>query len=112
RPPARRFLVVNGFHRILGDRRAATGLGILLLLATIAIFAPLIAPYDPLAQPDVVRDRFLAPLSHATGTHWLGTDQLGRDLLSRVVYGARISLSVGLLAVAVSLILGGVIGFV
>ena len=96
----------------LRDRRAAAGLAILLALAGVAILAPLLAPYDPLAQPDVVRDRFLAPLSRGVGTHWLGTDQLGRDLLSRVIYGARISLSVGLLAVAVSLLLGGLIGFV
>ncbi|MBI4501209.1 MAG: ABC transporter permease [Gemmatimonadetes bacterium] len=103
---------MNGLRMVLRDRRAAIGLAILLGLAGLAILAPLLAPYDPLAQPDVVRDRFLAPLSHGAGTHWLGTDQLGRDLLSRVIYGARISLSVGLLAVAVSLVLGGLIGFV
>jgi peptide/nickel transport system permease protein len=94
---------------MLGDRSALIGSGILLLLVLIAALATVVAPFDPLAQPDILRDRFLAPL--ASG-HWLGTDQLGRDLLSRVIYGARISLTVGLLAVAVSLLLGGVIGFV
>jgi len=95
----------------LRDRRVAVGLTILLLLSVIAALAPALSPYDPLLQNDVVRERFQAPLSGAHGFHWLGTDQLGRDLLSRIIYGARISLSVGLLAVAVSLILGSLIGF-
>jgi peptide/nickel transport system permease protein len=98
----------------LRDRRARAGLLILLGLVVVAALAPALAPFDPLAQPDVVRSRFLAPLQsvNESGTHWMGTDQLGRDLLSRVIYGARISLAVGLLAVAVSLVLGGLVGFV
>jgi len=96
---------------VLRDRRVAVGLAILLALAVIAALAPVLSPYDPLTQPDVIRERFQAPLSGTNGFHWLGTDQLGRDLLSRIIYGARISLSVGLLAVAVSLIFGSLIGF-
>jgi peptide/nickel transport system permease protein len=70
-----------------------------------AVFAPLIATHDPLAIPnDAVR---FAPPSAA---HWLGTDDLGRDLFSRIVYGARISLEVGVIVTLVSSIVGMIIG--
>jgi peptide/nickel transport system permease protein len=70
-----------------------------------AVFAPLIATHDPLAIPnDAVR---FAPPSAA---HWLGTDDLGRDLFSRIVYGARISLEVGVIVTLVSSIVGMSIG--
>jgi peptide/nickel transport system permease protein len=99
---------------VLRDPRAAIGTAVIVLLVLAATFAPAIAPFDPLAQRDIVHDRFLAPFaSGATGgTHWLGTDQLGRDLFSRILYGARISLTVGLLSVAVSILVGGLVGFV
>lgn len=78
----------------------------------VAALAPILAPTDPLAQTDVLRTRFLPPLSMTPeGTmHWLGTDRFGRDVLSRMVYGARISLTVGLLSVGLSTIIGLTVG--
>lgn len=92
----------------LRDPRIIWALVLLTVMALAAILAPHLAPYDPLAQPDVIGRRYLMP----GAGHWLGTDQLGRDLLSRIIYGTRISLTVGLLSVAVSLLVGGLIGFV
>jgi peptide/nickel transport system permease protein len=93
-------------------RRSYFGLALLGLLVLAAVLAPWIAPADPLAQHDVLRTRFLAPF--VTGpdsiTHWLGTDRFGRDVWARLLYGTRISLTVGLLSVAVSLVLGAAVG--
>jgi peptide/nickel transport system permease protein len=80
------------------------GTAILLLLTAAALFAPVIAPYDPLGQN---LDQDLIPRS---SEHWLGTDKLGRDILSRIIYGGRISLLVGITTVALSLAIGIVIG--
>lgn len=76
------------------------------LLYVIAILAPLLAPYDPSAIENVLDTRYLPPSS----AHWFGTDEFGRDLLSRALYGARVSLSVGLLAVLIAKTLGTVYG--
>jgi peptide/nickel transport system permease protein len=78
---------------------------ILLAWAVIAVFAPLLAPYDPLVQSGPY---YAAPSAH----HWFGTDQLGRDILSRVLYGARLSLPLALAIVALALVIGGTIGLV
>ncbi len=79
--------------------------GAIIVLATvlIAIFAPLIAPYDPASQGAT---RLLGP----SREHLMGTDELGRDTFSRIVFGSRVSLQVGILAVAISLIIGGIMG--
>ncbi|WP_084125962.1 ABC transporter permease [Demequina sp. NBRC 110054] len=82
---------------------AVIGIAIVLFWIVIVIFAPLIAPYDPLAQDSA---RFLAP----SAEHWFGTDGVGRDVFSRVVYGARVSLPVAVLLVALSLIVGSTVG--
>ena len=74
--------------------------------AACAVFAPLLAPYDPLAQALGAR---LEPPSAA---HWLGTDQLGRDIASRLIYGARISLIIGIVVVASAGVFGTFIGLV
>jgi peptide/nickel transport system permease protein len=96
---------------LLDDRRAAVGAIILLLATLVAVFAPLVAG-DPGLQQDVVATRFLPPLSHDLhGTfHLFGTDRLGRDVWGRIAYGARVSLGVGVLAVAVSVAVGVTIG--
>jgi ABC-type dipeptide/oligopeptide/nickel transport system permease subunit len=70
-----------------------------------AIFAPLLAPHDPLAQQFV-------PLQHPSHAHLFGTDELGRDVLSRVIYGARLSLPLAMLLVSLSLAIGVVLGLV
>src|SRR5437660_1288834 len=68
---------------------ALLGLLVLAILVLVAVFAPLVAPHDPMAQR--LTDRLLPPmwLAGGTGDHVLGTDQLGRDVLSRIIWGAR-----------------------
>jgi peptide/nickel transport system permease protein len=91
---------------LVRTHRRVTVAGMLLVfLFLIALLSPVISPHDPLAvSPD---DSYLRPLSPG---HLLGTDELGRDLLSRILWGARVSLPVALVAVAVGLIGGGTIG--
>jgi peptide/nickel transport system permease protein len=81
------------------SRAALIALGILILCA---VLAPLAAPYDPAAQPDIVRMKDLAP----SLAHPFGTDPYSRDVLSRVIYGARLSLGIGFLATIISVTLG------
>jgi peptide/nickel transport system permease protein len=79
-------------------------LGVLALWVLVALFAPLLAPYPPLQQDVMSR---LAPPSAA---HWFGTDPLGRDILSRTLYGSRLSIPVGVAAVVLALVLGSFLG--
>ncbi|ATL85015.1 MULTISPECIES: ABC transporter permease [Streptomyces] len=88
------------------NKLALTGAVAAAVLVLIAVFAPLIAPYDP-ARPD-----FAAALQEPGSAHWLGTDDLGRDQLSRVVYGVRASLQIGLLAVALAFAAGVPLGLI
>lgn len=80
--------------------------GLLLLLVLLALLAPLFAPFDPSAQPDILRMRGQSP----SLAHPFGTDHFSRDILSRVIFGARISLSVAFLATAISITLGTAYG--
>jgi len=91
---------------MLRNRGGLIGLLIVLLNIVVAILAPLLAPHDPLDQ-DITR-RLQPPAWLAGGSveYLLGTDQLGRDVLTRIIYGSRISLLIGLLSVAVSLPIG------
>ena len=73
---------------------------VVIVLVLIAIFAPLLAPYDPYAQE--LSNRYQAP----GGVHPFGTDEFGRDLLSRMIYGCRVSLSVGVVSQAIALVIG------
>jgi peptide/nickel transport system permease protein len=100
--------------RLLRDRRGAFGTLILLVVLVCAALAPLVTSGDPGAQRDIVATRFLPPLTTDThgGFHPLGTDRFGRDVWTRLVYGARISMGVGVLAVLVSLALGVAVGAV
>ena len=93
-------------RRLLENRGAAAGLAIMLLLVLIAIAAPLVAPHGPAEQ---FRDSFLAP-PFEEARFPLGTDSLGRDILTRLIYGARLSLLIGLVVVALSLSLGTLLG--
>jgi len=94
------------------DWRTRIGLWLLALVTAAALFAPLLSPVAPDLQQDVVATRFLAPMtSDVHGVfHPLGTDRLGRDVWARLVYGARVSLTVGLLGMAVSLLIGIAVG--
>lgn len=82
---------------------SAVLIGVILL---IAVFAPITAPYDPYAQ-DLV-NRLAAP----SAQHWLGTDDLGRDMVSRIIYGARISMAIGLLPTMISMVIGTILGLI
>jgi len=80
------------------------GLGLFVALVLIAVFAPAIAPYDPLRIDPI------AALTPPSAEHWMGTDTLGRDVMSRVIYGTRISLRLGVVSVSIGLSLGVLIG--
>jgi len=97
-------------RRFLQHRVAVVALCFLLLMGLIAIFAPLVAPYDP------IKSNFLAIRQGSSAAYWLGTDELGRDILSRLIFGARTSLMAGVipvaLALAISIPLGLLSGYV
>jgi peptide/nickel transport system permease protein len=100
-------------RRVAGNARhnplAAAGVVLVIVFLILALFAPWIAPQDPAAIDLPAR------LDSASHAHWLGTDELGRDILSRVIFGARISMLVGgsvvLLSLALGLIIGSVAGY-
>ena len=86
------------------NKVAMVCLFIVILLCLIALFAPLIAPYDPNKQ--VLTDRLMKPC----GQHWFGTDDLGRDIFSRIIYGCRVSLSVGIISQIIATVIGYTMG--
>jgi len=98
------------------DRSGIVGLVMFLVVVLAAVFAPMISPYDPLKQN--LRDAKIPPAWSEGGTwdHPLGTDNLGRDLLSRVIYGSRVSLTVGFIGVLIAgtlgLVFGAIAGYV
>jgi peptide/nickel transport system permease protein len=96
---------------LVSDNRARFGLAVLLLAIVVAICAPLLAG-DPSLQRDIVATRFLPPLhTDVHGSfHLLGTDRFGRDVWARLIYGARVSLGVGVLAVLLSVVIGTLVG--
>ena len=91
------------FHK---QRLGSIGGGILCMLLLMALLAPVLAPYDPLAQDLYQR------LQPPSTDHWFGTDDFGRDILSRIVYGSRISLRIGLIAISLALTGGTLFGLV
>ena len=93
------------FKTLCRDNKLAVASAVVILLITLAaIFAPLVAPYDPTAQDLTNR------MQGMSLAHPFGTDQLGRDVLSRMIYGARISLCIGIFPTLISMILGTVLG--
>ncbi|MFT3853431.1 MAG: ABC transporter permease [Ilumatobacteraceae bacterium] len=88
------------------ERAGIVAMSFLALVVLVAVFAPVVAPYDPLAQD--VPNRLARP----SGAHWLGTDDVGRDVLSRLIFGARTSLWAAVLAVAVAAVIGIPVGLV
>ena len=92
------------FRQLRRNRGAMVGGGFLLFLVLVAVFAPLIAPYDPVQMAPTDR---LQPPSLA---HPMGTDNFGRDALSRIIFGTRISLTVGFISVGIGAAMGMVLG--
>lgn len=86
------------------NKLAAASAVLILLIILAAVFAPFVAPYDHLSQS--LTDRLQTP----SMAHWLGTDELGRDVLSRIIFGARISLTIGLVPTLISMAIGTVLG--
>lgn len=93
------------FRRMLGNRRVVVCGAVLLVIGLVALFAPWIAPYD-------YRDPVGVPLTASGSVGWIGTDDFGRDVLSRIVYGSRVSLGVSVLAVVIAVFFGTLIGLV
>jgi ABC-type dipeptide/oligopeptide/nickel transport system permease subunit len=91
-------------RRLLGDNRARFGLAVVVIMTLAAIAAPLITAQDPL-HIDLSQ-----LLQRPSAEHWLGTDVQGRDIWSRLVYGARVSLTVGLISQGIALLLGVTLG--
>lgn len=95
--------------RVTGHTGLLFGLAVVLILLFVAIFAPLLAPHDPYAQS--LSNRMVSPVFlGGTWDHPLGTDHLGRDYLSRLIYGARVSLLIGAVAAAISGVIGTAMG--
>jgi peptide/nickel transport system permease protein len=91
-------------RRFMKNRLAISGLVIVLFFFALSIFAPVISPYNP---SEINRDELLKPPG---SDHLFGTDKLGRDVLSRMIYGSRISLKVGFVAVGISIVIGSFLG--
>ncbi len=87
----------------LADKLGLVGLVIAVTLIGVAVFAPLIAPYDP-------SERVARPFGEPSAEHWLGTNDVGQDLFSELVYGSRVSLTVGIVAAVVALLIGTTVG--
>lgn len=93
------------FRRMLRDKRGKIGLTLVLFMVSLAVFAPWIAPYDPTLQ-------MFSPLQQPNPVNPFGTDDLGRDLLSRVIFGTRISVSVSVLGVGMGATIGTLLGLI
>ncbi|RDC71430.1 ABC transporter permease [Rhodovulum sp. 12E13] len=102
RPPRK----LGALRALLRSPSGAVGLAIVVILVIAAVFAPLIAPHDPFRMAAGPR------LSPPSANHLMGTDQLGRDVFSRIVYGARLTLQIGVIAVGISLTAGLLLGLV
>lgn len=109
-PPVPPGPIVEFWQHFRVNRGAVLGLVVIVGLIVIALFAPFLAPHSPAEQ---FRDALLQPPPWAGGEDWrflLGTDNVGRDILSRLIYGARVSLLVGCMVVTLSLAVGVVLG--
>jgi peptide/nickel transport system permease protein len=104
--PAREVRRHQFFRRFRGNKLVVAGGTLVGLIDLAAIFAPVLAPYSPYQQHNV--DQLIGPSS----TYLLGTDEFGRDVLSRVLFGARISMEVALISVSIGLLCGGILGLV
>src|ERR1044072_6329159 len=108
-PLARPFREEHALERLLRRPLALFGLGIIVLVVAVALLAPVVPPFDPAAQFFDGLTLEGAPLP-PNGQYWLGTDLLGRDLLSRLIYGARTSLVIGVVANGIAVAIGALVG--
>ncbi|MFG1993914.1 ABC transporter permease [Actinoplanes sp. NPDC048988] len=100
-------------RRLLRNPTAIVGATIILLFLVIAIFAPLVAPHDPVQRfPELTKDLTVDTIPGPTAGHPFGSDPLGRDFMSRMIYGARQTMFVGVLATTIGLLLGVLLGAV
>ncbi len=106
--PKKRSQLAEVWRRLKKNRMAMMGLFIIFLLLLMVIFADVMFNYDEVVIKQNVANRMQPPSSE----HWLGTDEFGRDILARIVHGSRVSLAVGVIAVAISLAIGGTLGAV
>ncbi|WNV74217.1 ABC transporter permease [Geodermatophilus sp. DSM 44513] len=95
---------MHAWRRFRGHPPGMVGLGIIVVFVALAVLAPVLSPYDPNGQD--LRSAIQGP----SAEHWLGTDQLGRDIATRLMYGGRISLLIGVLAVSIGLAVGVPLG--
>lgn len=100
----------SAISELLHDKAAAIGLAFILLIVFLALFAPLVAPYDPAAQSIMARLKPPVWMARGTWEHLLGTDNLGRDVLSRIIWGARATLTIGAVTCLLAATLGTVVG--
>jgi peptide/nickel transport system permease protein len=94
------------WRRFRRNKGAVFGLGVFVAIVVMALCADFIAPYNPLEQ------NYARLMEGPSGDHWLGTDSFGRDMLSRIIYGARIALIVGILAVLLAMVIGVTLGLI
>ncbi len=94
------------WRRFRKNRTAVIGLLLIAFNVSVAILAPVLAPYDPYEQ------NWRARMEGPSAEHWFGTDQHGRDQLSRIIWGSRISLAIGMISVSIGLFGGGLLGLV
>ena len=109
---SRRAMLAEFWYYFRQNRGALVGLWVFLIIVAVAILAPVIAPHDPTTQ---VRGAFLVPPVWEQGGTWeyiLGTDPVGRDILSRLLYGARFSLFIGVVVVTLAVVVGVVVGLI
>ena len=99
---------VEVWRRLKRNKMAVLGLIILIILVLLAVFADVIANYDNV----VIKQNLAHRLQGPSATHWLGTDEFGRDIFARLVHGTRVSLQVGIVAVGISIVIGGILGAV
>ena len=99
---------MNAVRRILSDRAATAGAGLILLLVLVAVFAPVLAPYPG----DVANFHLTERLQEPSADHLFGTDRMGSDLFSRILFGARITITIAVVAVGVAVAIGVPVGLI
>jgi len=96
----------RAWRRLKARVPAMVGLVMIICLVVLAVFAPEIAPYD------VIKQNYLLVRKAPSGAHWFGTDEVGRDILTRVIWGARASLSAGVISVGIAISIGVPLGLI